>query len=593
MKLTTKFTLIFSAIVLFMGYISFYGIYSFQYRILQQDITDKLENAAAAHLDRLDRMFYERLQDLALTARSPAFHSGAQAIRRELGDFLQRYPQYVSISYYTLDRVAVADAGAPRGAFTRHPLTEYWPDIYAGKDAVVNISRSATLHAPTLHFAVRVTDAAGGTRGVLVARIPASEMYGLMESTPDPAHPAEQYQVDVLDHDGTVLYSNHNSQAILRAIDEDFGLIRDALPLMHGVGSLTEMHEVAHSAESPVLMVVAREQGYRNFNGNGWILKLMLPVDQAFASVAALNRHVFLFLFAISAVGIAAILTVLMITVVRPIKRLNRATEALGKGQLDTRVAIGAADEIGALAQSFNTMAANLREAREQLAGAAETALARASLAERKIIEISEETQRQIGRELHDDLGQQLTGVAFMAKGLQERLRSQDHAEAQNAARITTLISEAITKAQHLAHNLHPVEMAESDLRAMLMRLAANTQAIFGIKCVCTCEGEPAISAPLTGTNLFRIAQEAVHNAVKHSDATRITLKLTAERDALTMEITDNGRGIAAHEYKEGGLGMNSMRYRASVMNATLHIGAMSGGSTRVVVTLPAHGGVA
>jgi signal transduction histidine kinase len=593
MKLTTKFTLIFSSIILFMGYISFYGIYSFQYQILEQDITDKLESAAEAHLDRLDRMFYERLQDLELTSRSRAFRSGNRAIQRELDDFLDRYPQFASISYYTMDRARIADAGEQHSTFRRHPLAEYWPDIYAGKDAVVNISRSATLRKPTLHFAVRVKNAAGATLGVLVARIPAAELYGLMESKPDPARPAVRYDLDVLDHDGTILYSNHNPDAILNAIDEDFGLIREALPVVRTVTSLTEIHEVEHSAENKVLMVVAKEQGYRSFRGNGWILKVMYSADQAFAPVAALNRHVFLFLLTISAVGIAAILTVLLITVVRPIKKLNRATTALGEGALDTRVALGAPDEIGTLAQSFNTMADNLKDAREQLANAAETALARASLAERKIIEISEETQRQIGRELHDDLGQQLTGVAFMAEGLHQHLSSQNHPEAENAAKITALINEAIAKAQHLAHDLHPVEMQESGLRAMLMRLASNTQAIFGIKCDFICEGEPRIETPLTDTNLFRIAQEAVHNAVKHSDASKITLTMTATPESLTIEVVDNGHGIGADDDVESprGLGMNTMRYRASVMNATLHIGDMPGGGTRVAVTLPApHG---
>lgn len=595
MKLTTKFTLIFSAIILFMGYVSFYGIYSFQYQILEQDITDKLENAAEAHLDRLDRMFYERLKDLEITARSPAFGSGKRAIKRELDNFLETYPQYASVSYYDMDRMQIADAGERQATFNRHPLSEYWPAIYAGKDAAVNISRSASLLTATLHFATRVKDRAGRTLGVLVARIPATELYALMESKPpEPGRAAEKYDMDVLDRDGTILYSNHNPDTILNATDEDFDLIRQALPVMRSVGSLTEIHELAHSSEAKVLMVVAKEQGYRDFKGNGWILKVMYPVDQAFAPVAALNRHVFLFLLSISALGIAAILTVLLITVVRPIKKLNRATTALGEGRLDTRVAIGAPDEIGALAQSFNTMAANLKDAREQLAHAAETALARASLAERKIIEISEETQRQIGRELHDDLGQQLTGVAFMVQGLHQHLKSQGHPEADNAARITSLINEAISKAQHLAHDLHPVEMEEAGLRAMLMRLATNTQHIFGIKCECICEGDPSISAPLTATNLFRIAQEAVHNAVKHSDASKITLKMTARADALTLEISDNGRGMGRPEEQEGGkgLGMNTMRYRASVMNATLDIGERPGGGTRVSVSLPARDGV-
>lgn len=591
MKLTTKFTLIFSSIILFMGYISFYGVYGFQYEILENDITDKLENAAEAHLDRLDRMFYERLKDLEVVARNPAFAGKRPAVQRELDAFIEKYPQYASVSYYTIGRTLIASAGHYPSTSRVHPLTEYWPEVYSGKAAVVNISRSAALHVPTLHFAIRVKDRIGKTVGVLVARIPATELYGLMESKSHPDPSEAKYDLDILDRDGMILYSNHKPGAMLNSVDEDFDVIREAIPVVRKVGSLTAIHEAVHTSEKRVLMVVAKEQGYRNFRGNGWILKMMYPVEEAFAPVTDLNRHVFLFLLAISTVGIAAILSVLMYTVVRPIKKLNQATTALGEGKLDTRVAVGAPDEIGTLAQSFNAMAENLKDAREQLSHAAETALKRASKAERKIIEINEETQRQIGRELHDDLGQQLTGVAFMTEVLHRHLEEEGHEDAKTAAKITALINAAISKAHHLAHDLHPVEMEESGLRAMLMRLATNTQAIYGIKCECICEGEPKIRSQNAATNLFRIAQEAVHNAVKHSEASKITLALRAKADTLTMEIIDNGRGIGGPQEADAskGLGMNTMRYRASVLNAELEIHQMERGGTRVAVTLSAH----
>lgn len=594
MKLTTKFTLIFSSIILFMGYISFYGIYRFQYQILEQDITDKLENAAEGSLEGLDRMLYERLKDLEIASENPAFRSGGKAVKQALDEFLAKYPQYASITYFTLNRNIVASAGENHGTFWQHPLTEYWPEIYAGKDEAVNISRSAMLDVPTLHFAMRVKNDAGKTLGVLVARIPANELYGLMESRAEPGRSAANYGVNILDRNGVILYSNRNPDAVLNGIDDDFDLIRQALPSMHSVSSLTEIHDVLHAGEARALLVVAKEPGFRGFKGNGWILKMTYPVDQAFAPVASLSRHVFQFLLSISGLGIAAILAVLLVTVVRPIKKLNKATTLLGEGKLDTRVAPGAPDEIGALAQSFNTMAANLKEAREQLAHAAETALARASLAERKIIEISEETQRQIGRELHDNLGQQLTGVAFMSQVLHQHLKNEGRPEAEDAAKITALLNDAIAKTQNLAHDLHPVEMDEPGLRAMLMRLSANTQSIYGIKCEFICKGEPRIEARLTSTNLFRIAQEAVHNAVKHSNASKITLTMTAAPEVLSIEIIDNGRGIGSREEVEigKGLGMSTMRYRASVLNAALDICALPAGGTRVTITVPAQNGV-
>ena len=591
MNLTTKFTLIFSGIILFMGYISFYGIYSFQYDILEQDITEKLENAAESHLDKLDRMFYERLNDLDALSASPVFLAKApdrKRIQAELQDFLGKYPQYASVTYFDTERNVIASAGQSRRVYKRHPVNEYWPAVYAGEDHIINISRSTSLQVPTLHLADRVIDARGKTVGILVARVPVDELYGLMNEKKEANGTPKKYELDILDRDGTVLYSNHNSDSILNAVDEDFSLIKDAIPAVRTVGSLTEIHREAHSGENKVLMVFAKEQGYRSFRGNNWILKAVHSSEDAFAPVASLSKQVFIFLLSISVLGIATILSVLLFTVIRPIKKINNATTLLGRGELDTRVSIDSYDEIGRLGQSFNAMASNLKDAREQLAYAAEMALARAKLAERKIIEISEETQQQIGRELHDDLGQQLTGVAFMAEVLRQQLRSQERPEAENAAKITALINEAITKAHNLAHGLYPVEMKESGLRPMLMRLANNTQSIYGIDCEFNCDGEPKIISPLANTNVFRIVQEAVHNAVKHSGATKITIAMAATPENLSVEVTDNGRGIGSNEEleKKGGLGMRTMQYRASLLNAALDISQLPGGGTRVAITL-------
>ncbi len=591
MNLSVKLTLIFSGIILLMGSISFYGIYRFQNEILEQEITEKLENSAADHLYELDQMFFERLKDLEVLSTDAVLlsrHSSREKIHAKLEEFSQRYPQYASVSFFNIDRIRLASTGHAGHVGKRHSLSEYWPAIYAGHNQVVNISKSESLGVPTLHFVKRITDRYG-TLGVLVARIPVSELYQLMDDNSRSSGSVEN-NVDILDSDGTILYSNHNKEAILNTVDEDFDVIKNALPSAQSVSSLTHTHERMHEAEEQVLMVIAKEQGYRGFKGNGWILKITHARDDAFAPVGALSRDVLTLLLSTSLFGIATILGVLSFTVVRPIRKLNKATAQLGKGELDTRVAVTSSDEIGQLASSFNEMATNLKEARAQLAHAAETALARANLAERKIINISEETQQRIGRELHDDLGQQLTGVAFMSEVLSQHLKSEEHPDARNASKITTLINEAISKTRRLAHGLYPVEMKESGLRAMLMNLASTMESIYRIECELACEGKDRIDSPLAITNLFRIAQEAIHNSVKHSGASKVTLRLRSTQDATILEIADNGCGIGDAKSLEakGGLGMHTMRYRASLLGATLSVAGSPAHGTRVTVTVPA-----
>lgn len=220
----------------------------------------------------------------------------------------------------------------------------------------------------------------------------------------------------------------------------------------------------------------------------------------------------------------------------------------------------------------------------------AEAALNRAGEAERKIISISEETQRRIGQELHDDLGQHLTGVAFMSEVLAQKLKSNDKIDQQEMAKITMLVNEAISKTRLLAHGLYPVELKESGLSAMLGKFAENVRTVYGVECefVDASDRDAAQASFEVGVHLFRIAQEAVNNAIRHGNASRIILTLRAEGDGCILEIADNGSGIqqSAREGKSG-IGMYTMQYRASLIGAELSVQSPPGGGTRVSVHLP------
>lgn len=217
-----------------------------------------------------------------------------------------------------------------------------------------------------------------------------------------------------------------------------------------------------------------------------------------------------------------------------------------------------------------------------------ESALERASEAERRIITISEETQRRIGQELHDDLGQQLTGIAFMSELLAKKLHDENHPASAEAATITAFINEAISKTRKLAQGLYPVVLNESGLAGMLENLVQSVIMLYPVGCELICEGDCTVTEPLTAINLFRIAQEAVNNAIKHSGAGSITLRLSGGGEGLTLEIIDDGCGISLPDMTGDGLGMHSMRYRASLLGAAFSVRRADGGGTAIKVTLPA-----
>lgn len=220
----------------------------------------------------------------------------------------------------------------------------------------------------------------------------------------------------------------------------------------------------------------------------------------------------------------------------------------------------------------------------------AEALLDRARMAERRIIDISEETRKRIGQELHDDLGQHLTGVAFLSEVLFQKLKGRGASEMHDAAGITELINTAVSKTRHLAQGLYPVELKEAGLSALLGQTARNVETIYGIRCQLHGENNPDIGDFQTAINLFRIAQEAINNAIRHGNATQIDLHLARQEQSLRFEIADNGTGFdsAAVDAKISGLGMHTMQYRAALIGASLRVVSAPGAGARVVLQLPA-----
>lgn len=229
--------------------------------------------------------------------------------------------------------------------------------------------------------------------------------------------------------------------------------------------------------------------------------------------------------------------------------------------------------------------------AREQ----AESALQRALTAERRLLNVCEDTYRRIGRELHDDLGQQLTGVSLLAEILHKDLQGFSTEIVEQASRISRRIAQAISTMRRLSHGLCPYN-DESDLPTMLSILANDITFIQGIQCCVDVDSSweeiiinnaDIIDRLELATQLFRITQEATTNAIKHSGAARIdiSLKLCA-KGGYCLNISDNGRGISNDSRIEQGLGVYSMRFRANMINAILEINNNPTGGTTVSICL-------
>lgn len=211
---------------------------------------------------------------------------------------------------------------------------------------------------------------------------------------------------------------------------------------------------------------------------------------------------------------------------------------------------------------------------------------------ERQIADASNREQRRLGEDLHDGLCQHLVSTAFAARGLASRLAEQKLPEAGDAAKIAELLSASIGQARDVARGLCLVPLETGGLASALEELAARTQAHHGIECQFIEDGQMTNLEETVATNLFRIAQEAVANSVKHGRSTKITITLSARPEQIQLEVTDNGRGIQPATGRARGMGMHLMNYRAKTVGAALQVEAPPQGGTRVTCTVP-HAGLA
>jgi PAS domain S-box-containing protein len=206
---------------------------------------------------------------------------------------------------------------------------------------------------------------------------------------------------------------------------------------------------------------------------------------------------------------------------------------------------------------------------------------------EKEILEISDREQRRIGQDLHDGLCQQLAGIELMSQVLEQKLTVRSPSDAKQAGEIAGHVRNAIGQTRLLARGLSPVTLESEGLMSALLEMAGNTEKIFGVACKFKCTPPVLVKDQAVATHLFRIAQEAVSNAIKHGKATQIEIELKAmPRDTITLTATDNGSGFPKIAPKQKGMGLQIMKSRAGMIGGTLVVENSPGGGVKVVCSV-------
>jgi PAS domain S-box-containing protein len=205
---------------------------------------------------------------------------------------------------------------------------------------------------------------------------------------------------------------------------------------------------------------------------------------------------------------------------------------------------------------------------------------------EREILTISEREQRRLGHDLHDDLCQQLGGIQFLSESLARELIAEAPAAAPHARKIAESAQEAVDRTRELALGLSPVPLERTGLMEGLRVLARRTGNIFRVQCRFRCGKPVLVRDHSLAIHLYRIAQEAVSNAVKHGKAGRIEISLTAKGKNVRLAVTDNGNGIPEESAKNEGMGLRTMQYRADRIGGSFAAQRLPDGGTEVICTV-------
>ena len=211
---------------------------------------------------------------------------------------------------------------------------------------------------------------------------------------------------------------------------------------------------------------------------------------------------------------------------------------------------------------------------------------------ETELLEIAENERRRIGFDLHDDLGQKLTGMLLITRALEQRLAREGHRDVEDVRRVCELIEQSVNHTHNLAHHFSSIDANGGDLAEVMNGLAATVEKMFTIPCECTIKGEIPALPENTSAQFYKIAQEAVSNAIKHGKATCVWISVVGNAQKIVFTIKNDGIPFSPPLNPKARMGLRTMNYRANTIGATFEIKPNHKNGTIVTCVLPLKNGV-
>lgn len=383
--------------ILALGVIS-YVTWTANVSIIKAQTEERLGQLALDTMDKIDRMLYERVNDLREITLDPVISSPgstADEISQRLTKFGGIYSTFISLSFFNLNHVRIADtAGIDIGA--KDAAHAYWHDVLQGKlsgGSSIDLSRS--LNENAIYFATPVKTENGKIFGYVVARIALKKLYEIVHKMTAADPLTKNLRIELLNKNGVIIFSNYNQDAILK--DKATPFVLNEIKKMPA-DKMTWISENHYHGTEKFFDVFAREKGYLNFKGNNWVLVIHAPEKLVIAPIIALREKT-IFVTITSVLCAIFLSLILAFKFSRPITELIKVIVAFGRGNLDARVLVKSRDEIGELGNAFNQMAEELKRTTTSIDDLNK------EIAERKRIESQLKESEEKFRILYDSSG--------------------------------------------------------------------------------------------------------------------------------------------------------------------------------------------
>jgi PAS domain S-box-containing protein len=366
MKFSTKLSLFFLLISIFICGVIAYLSYKSSVQNIKNEILFRLEDDAFHIMDKIDRMLFERFSDVKVFATDPIISSPdslPQQITERLIEFRNQYKVYASLSFFNSQGLRIADTNS-LNIGEKSEIISFWIAEFFEKGVVSllpDIRVSESLKMPVAHFAAPVKDNLGQVLGVVVSRMPLSKLYGLIKKVRLELE-QEPLKIDLVNRQGLLLYSSYNRAGILKDNLADWEAVKRSLA---GEDRGNLLHYDVFSKQEDLLVFV-RQKGFLDFSGDDWTLLVHFPLEKIVEPAIDLRNKIFII------AGIIIIFSIFVVillsrSIAKPVIKLRDAAYQVGKGNLDVKVDVKSKDELGDLTRSFNIMADDLKQAREQL----------------------------------------------------------------------------------------------------------------------------------------------------------------------------------------------------------------------------------